>query len=206
MKISYAICVCNESRELFSLLHFLIENKDAEDEINVLVDSKNVTRQVRQVLEHFQDHIVQFEREFCGDFSAHRNYQNSTCTGEYIFTIDADEIPQEILLKGIKKVIQDTGSDLFYVPRINICPGYTQEWLKKCNFSINENGWINWPDWQGRIFKNAPTISWGSKLHERIQGAQKPTQINPVPVLALWHIKSVEKQTSQDSFYKDLVL
>jgi len=62
MKLSYAVCVCNESRELFSVLRFLVDNKDDVDEINVLVDSKNVTQQVRQVLAHFSDKIIQFER------------------------------------------------------------------------------------------------------------------------------------------------
>lgn len=205
MKLSYAVCVCNESRELYSCLSFLIKTIDPEDEINVLVDSKNVTPQVRQVLEHFKDKIVQFERAFDGDFSAHRNYQNSTCTGDYIFIVDADEIPQEVLIKGIKKLIKDTGGDLIYVPRINICPGYTQDWLKQCNFAINELGWINWPDYIGRVFKNDPTIKYGNKIHERIQGAQKPIQLNPNPNLAMWHIKSVEKQMAQDSLYSSIM-
>jgi hypothetical protein len=183
----------------------LVKVKDPEDEINVLVDSKNVTPQVRQVLSYFSDKIVQFERDFDGDFSAHRNYQNSTCTGEYIFIVDADEIPQEILIQNIKPLIEKTGGDLFYVPRINICPGYTEEWLKKCNFAINELGWINWPDYIGRVFKNDPTIKYGNKIHERIQGAMKPVQLNANPNLAMWHIKSVEKQMSQDSLYSSIM-
>ena len=35
MKLSYAICVCNESRDLFSLVSFLLKVKDEEDEINI---------------------------------------------------------------------------------------------------------------------------------------------------------------------------
>ncbi len=205
MKLSYAICVCTESRELYSCLNFLIKVIDPEDEINVLVDSKNVTPQVRKVLENFKDRIVQFERALDGDFSAHRNYHISKCTGEYIFIVDADEIPQEVLVKGIKKLIKDTGGDLFYAPRINICPGYTQEWLKQYNFSINDLGWINWPDYTGRIFKNDPSIRYGNKVHERVMGAQKPIQLNPNPNLATWHIKSVEKQMSQDSLYSSII-
>ena len=193
MKLSYAVCVCNESRELFSLLRFLVDN------------SKNVTSQVRQVLERFSDKIVQFERPFCGNFSDHRNYQNSTCKGEYIFIVDADEIPQEILIKNIKYLIIQSGADLLYVPRINICAGYTKEWLKKCNFVVNELGWINWPDYIGRVFKNDPTIKYGNKIHERIQGAKKQVQLEAKPDLAMWHIKSVEKQMSQDSLYTSIM-
>ena len=40
MKLSYAITVCNESKDLYSLISFLKRVKDEEDEINVLVDTK----------------------------------------------------------------------------------------------------------------------------------------------------------------------
>ena len=43
MKITYAICVCTESRELNDLLNFLTHVKDEEDDINILVDSSKVT-------------------------------------------------------------------------------------------------------------------------------------------------------------------
>ena len=39
MKLSYAITVCNESKELYSLISFLKKVKDPSDEINILVDS-----------------------------------------------------------------------------------------------------------------------------------------------------------------------
>ena len=58
VKISYAICVCNEHREVESLLNFLLKVKDAEDEINILVDSGKVTLEVRTVLESYGDKIV----------------------------------------------------------------------------------------------------------------------------------------------------
>ena len=102
VKISYAICVCNEDRELNSLVNFLLKVKDEEDEVNILVDSKNVTPEVRKVLESYGDKIVVNEREFDGKFSDHRNYHATKCTGEYIFVIDADEMPQEALITNIK--------------------------------------------------------------------------------------------------------
>ena len=124
MKISYAICVCNEDNELNSLLSFLVKVVDDEDEINVLVDSGKVTEEVRNVLEKFEKRIVVNDREFCGNFSKHRNYHITKCTGEYIFVLDADEIPQEVLLKNIKSF----DGDILALPRINIIPGYTEEW------------------------------------------------------------------------------
>ena len=197
MKISYAICVCNESKDLFSLISFLKKVKDPEDEINVLVDTAHVTPQVRSVLEHFKDDIVQNERAFDGNFSAHRNYHFKKCSGDYIFVIDPDEMPQEFLIKKIKDIIKDTKCDLVVVPRINIHPGATEEWLQKCNFQTNEVGWINWPDYICRVCKNDPSIRYGSELHEKLVGCKNPIRLNPDPKLGVWHIKSVEKQDNR---------
>jgi len=197
MKISYAICVCNESKDLYSLISFLKKVKDSEDEIDILVDSAHVTPQVRSVLEHFKDDIVQNERAFDGKFATHRNYHFEKCSGDYIFVIDPDEMPQEDLIRDLKNIISQTNCDLILVPRINIHPGATKEWLQKCKFNVNEVGWINWPDYQLRITKNIPEIRWKGELHEKLDGYKTPVQVQPKPNLALWHIKSIEKQTNR---------
>jgi len=197
MKISYAICVCNESRDLYSLISFLKKVKDPEDEINILVDSAHVTPQVRNVLEHFEKDIVQNERAFDGKFATHRNYHFDQCKGDYIFYIDPDEMPQELLIKKMKNAIEEIKADLFYIPRINICPGYTSEWIKNSKLPINDMGWINWPDMQGRIFINKPYMRMERELHEGFKGPHKAIQLQVTPHLALWHIKSIEKQDNR---------
>lgn len=187
--------VCNESKDIFSLISFLKKVKDPEDEINILVDSEHVTSQVLRVLEHFQDDIVRNERPFDGNFSAQRNYHLTKCSGDYIFIIDPDEMPQEFLIKNIKNVITETGSDLVFVPRMNLHPGYTQEWLNKFGFKVNEVGWVNWPDYQGRVFKRG--LEYKNELHEQVTGSSKHVAVKPDPNMGLWHIKSVEKQNNR---------
>lgn len=198
MKITYSITVCNESKELYSLLAFLKKVKDPEDDINVLLDTAHCTPNVRHVLNHFEDDIVLNERDFDGNFSEHRNYHIRKCSGEYIFMIDADEVPQEDLIRNIKKVIQETGGDVFMVPRINIHPGYTKEWLKSSQFQVNEFGWINWPDYNCRIIQNDPErIKFTNTLHEMITGYKKIISFRATPDMAVWHVKSVEKQDNR---------
>ena len=204
MRLTYAITVCNEARELNDLLSFLKRVKDEEDDINILIDSTKVTEDVRNVLKKHEGLNVS-ERAFCGNFSNHRNYHTSLCTGEYIFVIDADEMPRENLIKNIKRIIVDSNAELLYVPRINICPGYTQKWLSKHSFKVNELGWINWPDYQGRVYKNNGIVKWTKGLHETITGSENTKSLGANPDLSLWHIKSVEKQELQDIFYKTLV-
>ena len=50
MKISYAIPVCNELKEIQRLVGFLLENKRQEDEIVILFDSTNGTSEVKTFL------------------------------------------------------------------------------------------------------------------------------------------------------------
>ena len=172
MKLSYAICVCDESRELDELILFLKTVKDDEDEIVILVDSGKVTDSVRNVLSKHKNILVS-EREFTGNFAEHRNYHQALCSGDYIFAIDADEMPRK-------------------------------EWLSKYKFKINENGWINWPDYQGRIYKNNGIIKWTKGLHETVDGATRVGMFPQEPSHALWHIKNIQRQEDQDTFYKSL--
>ena len=205
MRLTYAICVCNESKDLYSLVSFLLKVKDPEDDINVLVDTEHVTSAVLRVIDHFEGSISVCRRAFDGKFATHRNWHFSQCSGDYIFYIDPDEMPQELLIQNLKRVISETRADLICVPRINIHPGSTQEWLERYKFQVNDMGWINWPDMQARLFRRCPEIKMTQELHERFEGAEKVIQIQATPKLALWHIKSVEKQDNrweQDGTYK----
>jgi hypothetical protein len=116
--------------------------------------------------------------------------------------LDADEVPTETLMDKLDEITRQ-GVDIVYIPRINMCIGQTREWLKMREFTTNEIGWINWPDYQGRIFKSH--IRWYGKLHEKLEGSDKRMMINAEPWLALWHIKTVEKTDKQGELYKDLV-
>lgn len=199
MKITYAIMVCNESRDLYSLISFLKNVIDEEDDINVLIDTAHSTESVKSVIEHFKDDVVTCERAFDGNFAEHRNFHISKCTGDYIFVLDPDEMPQELIIKRIKEVISTTGADFLMIPRINIVLGATRKWCEDHDFGdkVNELGWINWPDYNGRIFKNNGIIKYGNALHEKIQGYTNMKLIADNPGLALYHIKSVDKDNNR---------
>ena len=196
MKITYTIQVCNESRELFSLLSFLLKVKDEEDNINVVYDENNITDKVKLVLEHFKENIVTYGRPF-DNFSINANFHIQMATGDYIFGLDADEIPQEFLIKNIKNIIEESKAELLYIPRVNIHPGITDELLKQYSFNLNNAGFINWPDYQGRIYKRCDYIKWTDTLHTKLYGTDNVLCLKPDVNLALWHIKSIEKQQSR---------
>ena len=196
MKLTYSIQVCNESRELFSLLNFLLKVKDSEDEINVIVDSLHTTDKVKLVLKEFDKQINVYPRAF-DNFCDNSNYHLDMAKGDYIVGLDADEMPQEKFVKGIKQILNDNDIDILFIPRINIHPGLTQQFLNDSKFNVNECGWINWPDFQGRISRNIPSIRWSNELHTKLSGSTKVSGLPAKPELALWHIKSIEKQESR---------
>ena len=198
MKFSFAISVCNESKDLYSLLSFLKKVKEPSDDIDVLVDSAHVSPQVRSVLEYFKSDVIVHERAFTdGNFADHRNFQILQSTGDYIFLIDADEMPQEFLIRSLPQIVEKSQADIIAVPRINICPGFTGEWITKCKFNLNENAWINWPDYQCRIIKNGIGLKFNNELHERISGSDNVKAVAADPRFSLWHIKSVDKQDNR---------
>ena len=205
MKFSYAICVCDEHKELDTLLDFLFNVKHDDDEIVILVDSTKNCRDVTLVLAAYTGLRI-FSRAFNNDFSQHKNFLNSKCRGEYIFSIDADEVPTEQLVEKLYTMVEEK-PDAIYIPRINICLGQTAEFLKRHGFCMNELGWINWPDCQGRIYRNHKDIYWQSDVHERIGGPQckniKSGEMNPL--FTLLHVKTVKKQDKQHDFYEAII-
>lgn len=196
MKITYTIQVCNESRELFSLLNFLGEAKDPEDDIQVVVDSRNVTDKVEQVLDYFSEKIKVLRRPF-DNFHTNAQFHADNATGDYIFGIDADEMPQWGLVKTVKRIIAETGVEILYVPRMNIHPGATEKFTQDYGFQTNEAGFVNWPDYQGRVWKRCPYIKLTEELHTKLTGSDKVLAIKPDVSLGIWHIKSIEKQMSR---------
>ncbi len=60
-----------------------------------------------------------------------------------------------------------------------------------------EQGWINYPDCQSRIFKNSPDIRWKRPVHEMIEGCKTYAHLPPHEELSLYHPKTIKiSQTS----------
>ena len=134
MKISYAIPVCNEFVEIQRLLTFLLENKRNEDEIVVLYDSNNGDKEIETYLRKMNVEKSLFRwasYKFDGNFAAMKNRLNGLCSGDYIFQIDADEMPNEYMMKIIPQMLEvNQEIDLMRVPRINRVEGLTESHIQ----------------------------------------------------------------------------
>jgi cellulose synthase/poly-beta-1,6-N-acetylglucosamine synthase-like glycosyltransferase len=127
------------------------------------------------------------------------------CSGDYIFQIDADEIPHDYLMESLHEILETNPEvEVYQVPRINTVEGLTQEHIQKWGWHVNENGWVNFHDYQWRVYKNIPEIKWKNKVHEILEGYQTVALIPAFEDLSLYHPKTIERQERQNNYYNEL--
>lgn len=213
LSISYLIGTKNEGVVyLTPLLERLIKYKQREDEI-VIVDDYSDDPSTLQTLEKYKDHITVYKRKLEDSFADHKNYMSSLAKGDFIFNIDADELPNETLLQTIKEIIiNNPNVDLYHVPRINIVHGITPEYIAQMGWKQNDKGWINYYDPQGRVYRNTPNIKWVNKIHEKISGHKEETYLpafdsegNIVTDYCLLHVKQFQRQLDQNLKYEKMM-
>ena len=204
MKISYAVTTHNEHKEISVLIPFILEHKDFEDELVIIDDHSDYkTWRVFDEYIHDKDNNIRFfERALYNDFAKHKNFMTEQCAGDYIFNIDADEMPHENLIKNVKSLIEmNPRVDLYWVPRVNTVEGLTDEHASAWGWKVNDKGWVNWPDPQQRLYRNSKDIQWGRPVHERLVGADVETGLPAEEEWALYHHKKIEKQVEQNQKY-----
>ena len=206
MKISYAITVCNEFLEIQRLVNFLVANKRRQDEIIIQFDSKNGDPEIESYL---RSHSINGEfnwhfYEFQGDFSHMKNRLTDMCKGDYIYQIDADEMPSTYVLDMLPEVLQHNSVDVLKVPRINTVEGITPEHIETWGWGVNDHGWINFPDFQWRIYKNNGKIKWKNRVHEVLEGYKTMSYLPTEMEWCLVHNKTIKKQEQQNLMYSKI--
>lgn len=218
MKISYAITVCNEVEEIKKLLLFIERWKSIDDEIIILFDTTKNYQPLKDYLfewcnehnidKHHRTRYIVLPSEFNGNFSDWKNKLNSLCNGDWIFNIDADEIPHVFLLSNLHEIIETNPEiEAYWISRINTLEGDPNEiknYIKSQNWIIDKNNYINFPDKQLRLYKNSPNIKWVGKIHERIEGYKTITSLPEEQQYCLYHPKTLERQIKQNNFYSQL--
>jgi len=207
MKISYAITVCNEYEELKRLFLFLKENKRPQDEIITIFDQTNGDEKVAEFLTQYNKlPNIQFFRVFFEkDFAKFKNTLIGHCEGDYVFQIDADEIPNEEFIKNLPAIIESNpDNEVYLVPRVNTVEGLTKDHIIKWRWNVNEEGWVNWPDYQWRIFKKNNKIRYKNKVHEILDGYDTFATLPSDENYCLYHPKTIEKQEKQNELYSKL--
>jgi hypothetical protein len=142
INVTYAITVCNELVEITNLINFLHPRIKKDDEILIQYDLDSVTPQVKDYLTiltqlHSNVRVIGFPLN--KDFASYKNNLKNHANGMFIVNIDADEIPNEYLIKNIHQLLDyNKDVDLFFVPRINTVEGLTEAHVKKWGWSISK--------------------------------------------------------------------
>ena len=207
MKISYAITVCDELEEITKLLNLLLKRRRKGDEIVVLFDKGKGTPEVWSRLGELGEgrDCTVHSATFKNHFADWKNKLTKLCTGDYIFQIDADELPNELLIQNLPVILESNpDNEVYLVPRVNTVEGLTENHINQWGWNVNDNNWVNWPDYQWRIWKNKPEIKWKNKVHEVLEGHKSCATLPSQEELALYHPKEISKQEKQNQYYNTL--
>lgn len=203
MFLSYLITSHNETTSLDKLLNKLVKSKKENHEI-VLLDDYSDNKETLNIIEKFKNNINFYQKKLDRDYGAHKNYGISLCNGKWIFQIDADEYPTDLLLENINEILYTNDSnESIWLPRLNYFQGVTQQDIMMWGWNYNDE-MINFPDYQSRLYKNLPHIRYERRLHEKVEGYKSYVFIPPQKEIALVHEKTIEKQRQTNIKYNEL--
>jgi glycosyltransferase involved in cell wall biosynthesis len=197
--ISYAITTHNEGEYIQTLLDQLFTT---DNEI-VIVDDFSTDDDTRHILDRAQKLGATVKQHALNnDFAQQKNYLTSLCTSKYILQVDADETLHSNLLLNLNELVTENAVDLLFVPRVNIVNGLTDADIRKWHWHVNELGWVQFPDYQGRIHRS--NLKWDGKVHEKIIGARYYSILPLEEEFCIQHHKTIERQEIQNTKYQSI--
>ena len=98
-------------------------------------------------------------------------------------------------------VLQYNSVDILKVPRINTVEGLTQEHINKWGWGVNEQGWVNFPDFQMRLYQNKSHIKWEGLLHSTVIGFKSYATLPQEEIYCILHLKDLDRQIKQNELY-----
>lgn len=203
MFLSYLVTSHNETDCLKKLLTILVNNKKENHEI-VLLDDYSDNPETVEIINSFKKNINFFQHKLNRDYGEHKNYGIEKCKGKWIFQLDADEYPTDLLVNHIDDLLNSNdNNEAIWLPRLNFFEGLTQDDVNMWGWIVHNN-MVNYPDYQTRLYKNLPHIRYKRRLHEKVEGYNSYTFIPEQTELAIVHKKTMEKQRETNLKYNKL--
>jgi len=147
-RLSIIIITLNEAENIRECL----ESIAWADEI-IVVDSGSEDETIA-ICREFTDKVI-INTQWPG-FGPQKNLALDHATGDWVFSIDADERVTSSLKKEIEDVLNATGSHIYSVPRQAFFLGK----------AMNHGGW--WPDYVARLFRRECARFSDDLVHEKI--------------------------------------
>ncbi len=121
------------------------------DEIVVVVDDRTSDDTV-EVARRYTDRV--YSRRFAG-FSEQRQWADEQAKGDWIFSIDCDEIVSETLARRIQEELEAPRFNAYRIPHLDYMFG---KW-------IQYGGW--YPQWHVRLYRREAS-RWNRDVHEKV--------------------------------------
>ena len=114
-------------------------------------------------------------------------------------------MPTIELINNIHELVElNPTAKVYAIPRVNTVEGLTQDHIQQWGWRVDGNGWVNWPDWQHRIYRNDSNIKWQNKVHEILVNHKQFTYLPASEEYALFHPKTISRQEKQNEYYNTL--
>ena len=208
VSISYLVTCKNTGFPLQFLLERLYKYSEGNE--CIILDDYSDESVTLQVLNNASDNsfFKVHKHKLDNSYSEHKNYGKNLCKNSYIFQIDDDELPSETLLESLKEIIElNPNVDLFWIPRINDFKGVNHQNSAQWGWRLTpyeDRFIVNFPDPQGRLFRNVDYMRWERRLHEKVEGAKTYVHLPHEYELSLHHNKTIEKQIETNIKYNKL--
>lgn len=203
MFLSYLVTCHNETTSLDKLLSKLVQNKKDNHEI-ILLDDYSDNQTTLEIIQKYKESVVFHQHKLERNYGAHKNYGIEQCKGQWIFQLDGDECPTDLLLENIDIVLKSNeANEVIWLPRMNFFIGVTQADANQWGWRLHD-GMVNFPDYQSRIYRNLSHIRYQRRLHEKVEGFKSYTFVPPQTDYAIIHEKSIEKQRQTNINYNKM--
>jgi len=203
MFLSYLVTCHNETTSLDKLLSKLVQNKKDNHEI-ILLDDYSDNQTTLEIIQKYKESVVFHQHKLERNYGAHKNYGIEQCKGPWIFQLDGDECPTDLLLENIDIVLKSNeANEVIWLPRMNFFIGVTQADANQWGWRLHD-GMVNFPDYQSRIYRNLSHIRYQRRLHEKVEGFKSYTFVPPQTDYAIIHEKSIEKQRQTNINYNKM--
>jgi len=203
MFLSYLVTCHNETSSLDKLLSKLVQNKKDNHEI-VLLDDYSDNPESLEIIQKYKEKTSFHQHKLDRNYGAHKNYGIEQCEGTWIFQLDGDEYPTDLLLENIDVVLESNAdNEVLWLPRLNYFVGVTELDVKTWGWNY-QDGMINFPDYQSRVYRNLSHIRYQRRLHEKVEGFKTYTFVPPQKDYAIVHEKTIEKQRQTNLNYNKM--
>ena len=135
------------------------------------------------------------QRLFDGDFAAQRNFAIDQCDCDWVFELDADEIPSSPLLAGLHDIARDlerSGTECMGFARLNLIDGVLVQ-------SPGHKGL----DYQYRLHHRK--LRWVGAVHEEITGYSARYEQPITDGHFIIHDKTAIRYDSRNTYYRSLL-